>query len=75
MFPILVGLGGGGRLTRRLRYLVDDAPSRGGVLLEGSVRALTVLFATGAVCLALGAPVWVAAAGPIDTALSAVCPH
>jgi hypothetical protein len=73
--PILVGLGGGGRLTRRLRYLVDDAPSRGGVFLEGSVRALTVLLATGAVCLALGVPIWVTAAGPIDTALSAVCPH
>jgi hypothetical protein len=73
--PTLVGLGGGGRVTRRLRYLVDDAPSRGGLLLEASVRALTVLLATGALCLALGLTAWATAAGPTDTALSAVCPH
>lgn len=73
--PILVGLGGGGRVTRRLRYLVDDAPSRSGALLEGSVRVLTVLLATGALYLGLGVLAGAAAAGPTDSALSAVCPH
>jgi hypothetical protein len=73
--PILVGLGGGGRVTRRLRYLVDGAPSRSGAFLEGSVRVLTVLLATGALYLTLGVLAWAAAAAPTDTALSAVCPH
>jgi hypothetical protein len=70
-----VGLGGGGRVTRRLRYLVDDAPSTSGALLEGSVRVLTVLLATGSLYLTLGVLAWADAAAPTDTALSAVCPH
>jgi hypothetical protein len=73
--PVLVGLGGGGRVTRRLGYLVDDTPTRAGVVLERSVRVLTVLFATGALLLALGLPAWVIAAAPGHSPLSAVCAH
>lgn len=73
--PALVALGGGGRVTRRLSYLVDGSPSRGGRLLEASVRLLVVGVALGALSLAASMPAWALGTPGADTALQADCPH
>ncbi len=73
--PVFVALGGRGRVTRRLGYLVDGAPSRGGALLEGSVRLLAAALATGALLLALSMPAWATSAPSSDPGASTTCPH
>jgi hypothetical protein len=73
--PVLVALGGRGRVTRRLGYLVDGAPARGGRLLEGSVRLLAAALAASALLLALTVPAWATAARPTDAPVSSSCPH
>ena len=56
--PALVALGGGGRVTRRLGYLVDGSPARGGGLLEASLRVLVIALTLGCISLATSIPAW-----------------
>lgn len=72
--PALVALGGG-RVTRRLGYLVDGFPSRGGGLLEAGVRVLVIALALGAISLAASMPAWALATPDTDTAPLSDCPH
>jgi Zn-dependent protease with chaperone function len=73
--PAIVALGGRGRVTRRLDYLVDGAPSRGGAFLEGSVRLLAAALATSAILLAVSVPAWATSAPASDPGFAISCPH
>lgn len=73
--PVLVALGGRGRVTRRLAYLVDDTPRRGGAVLESAVRLLAVGLAATALGLAVGVPAWATSAPVTDTPVAKSCPH
>ena len=73
--PVLVALGGRGRVARRLGYLVDSAPSRGGLLLEGATRLLAVALTLGALTLAVSVPAWATSVPVTDGSAAAHCPH
>jgi Zn-dependent protease with chaperone function len=54
----LTALGGRGRASVRIGYLVDGEPSRGGVLLERATRALAAMLLVMALALAVSLPAW-----------------
>jgi Zn-dependent protease with chaperone function len=73
--PLMVSLGGRGRVTRRLGYLVEGTPSRGGAVLEGAVRLVAVGLAAGALALAISVPAWATDAPATDAPAADSCPH
>jgi beta-lactamase regulating signal transducer with metallopeptidase domain len=73
--PALVALGSGGRVTRRLGYLVDGSPTRGGGLLETGVRVLVIALALASLSLAASMPAWALGTPAPDLAPRSDCPH
>jgi hypothetical protein len=72
--PTLAALGGGGRTTLRVEYLLDGAPRK--TLLDPAARALAALLAALALGLAVTLPAWgLATPSPVSVGGEPVCHH